>query len=85
MSRREKSVGKQPSLKDTRFPRWTAPFVGAGLGAFLAARIARNQGHHLSTEWLIGGIVLGALFGVVIWVFERPKPAESRGDQDKPR
>jgi hypothetical protein len=61
-------------MKNVTFPRWTAPLVGAGLGALLALRAARRERQPMAWDWLIGGATLGLVAGGLIWLLDRPAP-----------
>jgi len=51
-------------------PGWVAPFLGAIIGAFFAAKQVANEEAATQTKYAIIGALLGLTAGTVIWVIE---------------
>ena len=60
-----------------KFPRWLGPIIGACLGAGLALRGMKRDGH-FNAVGLASGAVCGLLAGCVLWLLDAPSPTESR-------
>ncbi len=51
------------------FPRWSAPLVGALVGAVATALVAPKTGVNLDLQLILGGALVGLLAGVLILLF----------------
>ncbi len=54
-----------------KFPRWAGPLVGAVIGAVVGLRAMRRE---RVEDWFypVGGALLGALAGGVLWLMDAP-------------